>query len=322
VRPVLYHLAPLRDAMTDRLASIADLVDVHALDDAALVARARRDRIAVAFDLAGLTQGGRPVAFAARLAPRQIAWLGYATTGGIPAIDRRIVDAHTDPDGAEGFHVERLVRVASPFLRWRPGAPPGPPTEGRPFTFGSFNAAAKLNRALAARWARTVREVPGSRLLMKADGFDAASARERMIGWLHEAGLPAERVEIRPATRSHDEHLATYREVDVALDSFPYHGTTTTVEAISQGVPVVTLVGDRHAARVGRTLLDAVGLGGLATGDEAEFTRTAVTLANDRERLATLRRELPNRLASGPLGDARGLAADLETAIREAVTTA
>ena len=323
VRPVLYHLAPVRDEMTERLAGLAELVDIHALSDAELVARARRDRLAVAFDLAGLTQGGRPVAFAARLAPRQFAWLGYAATTGIAAIDRRIVDATTDPDGAEGFLVERPVRVAAPFVRWRADSPPPlPPTADRPFTFGSFNAAAKINRPLAARWAATAVAVPGSRLLLKAEGFDAASARERVAGWLREAGLAVERIEIRTATRTYDEHLATYREVDVALDTFPYHGTTTTVEAMSQGVPTVTRVGDRHASRVGLSLLGAVGLGELATAGEAEFTRAAVALANDAARRAELRRELPGRLASGPLGDARGLAAELEAAIRAAVATA
>lgn len=319
IRPVLYHLAPVRDAMTERLAAVAELVDVHALGDAELVARARRDRLAVAFDLAGLTQGSRPVAFAARLAPRQFTWLGYPATTGIPAVDRRLVDATTDPAGADGFHVERLVRVAAPFVRWVPDAPPQPPTGDRPFTFGSFNNAAKLNRGHVARFAAATLAVPGARLVLKAEGFDAASARERVGGWLVAAGLPRERCEIRPGTRTHDEHLATYREIDVALDSFPYHGTTTTVEALSQGVPVVTLVGDRHASRVGASLLAAVGLGELATTDEAGFVAAAARLAGERERRATLRRELPARIASGPLGDARGLAAELVAAIRAAV---
>lgn len=319
IRPVLYHLAPVRDAMTERLAAAAELVDVHALGDAELVARARRDRIAVAFDLAGLTQGSRPVAFAARLAPRQFAWLGYATTTGIPAIDRRIVDVATDPDGADGFHVERLVRVAGPFVRWVPDAAPLAPTAGRPFTFGSFNNGAKLNHGHVARFAAATLAVPDARLVLKAEGFDAASARDRVGGWLVAAGLSPARFEIRPGTRTHDEHLATYREIDVALDSFPYHGTTTTVEALSQGVPVVTLVGDRHASRVGASLLGAVGLGELAAANEADFVQAAALLAGDPARLAALRRELPSRIAAGPLGDARGLAAELVLAIRAAV---
>lgn len=309
VRPILYHLAPSRDAMTERLAKLADLVDVHALDDGTLVARARRDRLHVAVDLMGLTDGARPVAFAARLAPRQIAWLGYATTCGIPGVDLRVVDGLTDPEGADGFHVERLVRVTAPFVRWRADASVtvGPLSDeergARPFTFGSFNTVMKLNEPLVRRWAAAVIAVPGARLLLKAEGFSAASARERVLGWLADAGLARERVELRAETASYAEHVATYREVDVALDSFPYHGTTTTVEALSQGVPVVTLVGDRHASRVGLSLLSAVDLRELAATSDAEFVAAATALAHDRPRRDALRRELPGRIATGALGD-------------------
>ena len=321
VRPLAYMLSPHRDAVSARFAAAlgGDWIEAHALDPVGLVARARRDRLDVAVDLQGLTAGARLGEFACRLATVQATWLGYANTTGVPGIDLRIVDAITDPEGSEGAASERLVRVRAPFLRWVPDAPVAPRIEGRPFTFGCFAATERLNRPTASLFARATLAVPGSRLFLKSAGLAAESARRRVLGWLGEAGLPAGRVELRGRTETVAEHVALHGELDVALDTFPAHGTTTSVEALAQGVPVVTLAGDRHAARVGASLLAAVGLPELVASSPDGLVEAARRLAGDAERLAMLRRELPVRVATGPLGDARGLADELVRVFREAL---
>jgi len=323
IEAVLYHSSPILDATSERCRrAAAKFVEAAPLDDFQLLRQARLDRLDAAVDLSGPGFGSRLPAFAARIAPVQATWLGYPGSTGVPGVDLRFVDDRTDPDGAEAHATERLVRLPAPFLRWRAEHPATPRVAGGPFTFGGFNAAAKLNRETCRRWAEAVRAVPGSRLLLKAQGFRHASGRERVGGWLVEAGLAAERFTLRADLPDYAAHLAAYAEVDVALDTFPYHGTTTTVEALSQGVPTVSLVGDRHAARVGRTLLEAVGLGDLAVDSPEAFVAAAAGLAADAPRRAALREELPRRLADGPLGDARGLAAAIEAALASAAAEA
>ncbi len=323
IRPFAYMLSPQRDGRSARFAAMLgpDWVEAHALDAVGLVARARRDRLDVAVDLQGLTAGARLGEFACRMATVQATWLGYSNTTGVPGIDLRIVDAMTDPEGSESHASERLVRVAAPFIRWVADAPVVPRTTGRSFTFGCLSATERLNPAVARLFAGATLAVPGSRLLVKSPGLASAGARARWLGWLGEAGLAADRVELRGRTATVDEHVALHGAMDVALDTFPGNGTTTTVEALAQGVPVVTLAGDRHASRVGASLLAAVGLPELVASSAEGFVEAARRIAGDAERLATLRRELPGRIAAGPLGDARGLAGELTRVFREALAT-
>jgi predicted O-linked N-acetylglucosamine transferase (SPINDLY family) len=122
-------------------------------------------------------------------------------------------------------------------------------------------------------------------------------------------------VRIVPGTPAHAEHLAEYHDVDLALDTFPYTGTTTTCEALSMGVPVITRAGDRHAARVGASLLAALDLRELIAANENQYVEIARSLASNRAALATLRATLPERLASSTLCDAPAFARRFERAL-------
>jgi predicted O-linked N-acetylglucosamine transferase (SPINDLY family) len=159
--------------------------------------------------------------------------------------------------------------------------------------------------------------VPGSRLLLKGFGLAPGRGEERLRGWLEEAGVAPERLRVAPHIRHRAEHLALYAEVDIALDPFPYNGTTTTCEALWMGVPVLALRGDRHAARVSASILHRLRLDELVAESEADFLARAVGLAADPGRLADLRAGLRQRFLASPLADAAGLARDLEAAYRE-----
>jgi predicted O-linked N-acetylglucosamine transferase (SPINDLY family) len=236
--------------------------------------------------------------------------LGYPDTTGLDAIDARVTDLRCDPPGSEPFHTERLLHVATGMHVYRPpsGAPePAPPplaARGH-LTFGSFNNTAKMSERTIARWAAALTVVPTARMLLKFPTLADRETSERFRALFERHGIASERVELRGGTPSFAEHLAAHAEVDVMLDTFPYHGTTTTCEALWMGVPVVTLVGDRHAARVGLSLLDQVGLASFALEGEAEWLARVAELdtPEGRGELATLRATLRERMRASSLCD-------------------
>jgi predicted O-linked N-acetylglucosamine transferase (SPINDLY family) len=250
------------------------------------------------------------------MAPIQATYLGYPNTTGLRAMDYRLTDPIADPPGvAERFHTEKLVRFAS--TAWAYAPPPDSPTPARisgddPVIFGSFNALAKLNEATLRLWREILEAVPGSRLLLK-------SASDALPGWsrhLVAAGFPADRVKLMAPSKSVAEHLAEYARIDVALDPFPYNGTTTTCEALWMGVPVVALAGDRHAARVGASLLTALGRTEWIASSATDYVRIAARLASDRGGRAGLRSELRNDMSRSPLLDHPAQAARFGDALR------
>lgn len=312
------------DDISHRLRAMVDRwIDARGVDDTALVGLLRRERVDVLVELNGHTQGARPGVIAARAAPVQLTYLGYPDRTGVPNVDGRIVDAWTDPAGAErgGPGMEPLIRLPRCFLAYSPpAAAPAPRlgVPGEPVTFGSFNALAKLGPATLRLCGRVLAAVPGSRLVLKNRGLDHPGVAARVLDALAAHGVAAERVELIGWQARAADHWSTYARVDVALDPYPYHGTTTTCEALWMGVPVVSRVGGHHAARVGASLLHTVGLDDLAATDDEAYVAAAAGLARDAERRATLRRELRDRVAAGPLGDGAGLARALESVYRSA----
>ena len=307
---VVYSASPKRDEVTRRLEAYpAAWRWVADLDAAGLDAAIRADDLDVLVELSGLTVGQRLDGLVRRPARVQATYLGYPNTTGCRFIDARFVDSLTDPPGAEALHVERLERLESCFLCFKPG-PETPAVRPRdpasPLTFGCFGAVSKYNESTLYAWARVLAAVPGSRLLLKARGLREERARDDVRQRLRMYGVAPDRVDIRGPLDDTTEHLAAYHDVDLALDTFPYHGTTTTCEAMLMGVPTVTRVGDRHAARVGLSLNSAVGLRDLCADDEGGYVAAAIALAQDRARLADLRGTLRDRLLASPLGDGPG----------------
>lgn len=310
------------DAVTDRLAGLADhWRPVCGLSDEALAELVREDRIDILVDLAGHTAQNRLLAFARKPAPIQVNWLGYPNTTGLRTMDYRITDARADPPGwNEHLHTERLARLPEVFLCYRPPgeAPePGELDKAGEICFGAAHSMAKLNPPLLGLWARLLARVPRSRLLLKAPALADCATRERTLTMLEQAGIARGRVELASPTESFRDHLAFYQRIGVALDAFPYHGTTTTCEALWMGVPVVSLAGRAHVSRVGSSLLAAVGLAELVADTPEAYVETAAALAADAARLAEMRKQLRARVAEGPLGDAARFTRRLEAAYRE-----
>jgi len=324
-----YANHPDADAITKRLRQKADhWREIALLEDDAVLETIDRDEIDVLVDLAGHTSHNRLGLFARRAAPLQANWLGYPNTTGLETMDLRITDEIVDPPGRDDErHTERLVRIAGGFLAYRApaGLPDASETAGAgdgPIRFGCFNNAAKLSDATLALWAELLRTVPDSLLILRALQLVDDGARSRLRNRLRDHGVPDERALFSDYARTHREGIAGYREIDIALDPFPYNGTTTTCEALWMGVPVVALAGDRHAARVGASILTHVGLPELVARDASDYLRIAASLADDRLRLRDLRHELRPRFAASPLADGSRLARQFEETFGQAVQAA
>ena len=319
----LYHDHPRVDAMSERLrAHAVQWRHFAGLSHAAVEAAIRADAPDVLVDLAGHTGLNRLPLFARRLAPVQLTYLGYPNTTGLREMDYRFVDAVTDPEGeADAYHTERLVRFAPTAWSYAPPAAapdcaPPPCVASGTVTFGCFNNFSKVNDTTLRAWSQILAAVPGARLLLKAQGLDepasAAKLRTRLAG----LGIDGSRVELLGRTAGLAAHLASYARMDIALDTFPYHGTTTTCEALWMGCPVVTLPGDRHASRVGASLLTAVDRTRWIARDWADYVRIAAELAADREGLARERRDLRDALSRSALLDHAGQGARFGAAVR------
>ena len=285
------------------------------------------DQLDVLVELSGHTEGSRLEVCALKPAPIQVTYLGYPSTTGLKTIDYRLTDAWADPVGlTEAYHCETLMRIPdcgwcyAPPLRAAQAFADAPPVDRHGYaTFGSFNNIAKFNAPLCELWIDVLRQVPDSRLRLKAKAFFDP---EILLEWetrFTRAGIARERLLFMPHKLRSQDHLAVYNDVDIALDSYPYHGTTTTCEALAAGVPVVSLAGSSHVARVGVSLLNAVGLSDLVAEQRDDYVAIAVKLAADRERLRRLRTTLGERMKTSVLGDPVGFTRKLETCFRQMV---
>ncbi len=321
--PIVYNLCDRPDHPTlPRYRAAAALVrDVAGIANDALAALIHADAVDVLVDGAGFASPGlRFLALARRPAPVQLHYPAMSTTG-LAAVDGVVVDDRTLPPEWDGDLCERAVRLPCAYhctpLWPLPERAEDPPCAARGFvTFGSFNTANKIGDATLAAWAALLDRVPNARLLLKASDLRPTVAEALRATLSGRFGLAPDRLEIRPPTRGYQEHMACYNAVDIHLDSFPYTGVTTSVEAMLMGVPVVSLAGRRILDRYGACLLAAVGLPELIAESVEAYVDIAAALARDRARLTALRQTLPDRLRRSPVMDADAFTASMEDAYR------
>ncbi len=313
-----------QDATTQRMKGYVNVWrDIASHDLAEIVKLIRTDGIDILVDLSGHTAPRLLHVMSARPAPVQVTGLGYPATTGLSSIDYRLTDSIADPPGqSDRWHTERLVRLDPCGWCYGPpkDAPPiaPPPSVVNGFvTFGSFNLLAKMGPRVIELWSQILKEVSGSRLLLKAQSFSDEPTRQRVLEAFGNAGIESHRIELLPRTEGTAQHLSLYNRLDIALDPFPYNGTTTTCEALWMGVPVITLEGTSHASRVGASLVHAAGLSDLIGHSPEQYVRIAAELAADRDRLASLRASMRERLEASPLRDEINYTQRLESAYRQ-----
>lgn len=288
------------------------------LSDYEMAERMRQDNLHIAVDLVGHLGGDRAGVLARRPAPIQMSYLHVGPSGN-PGLDYALVDRFLVPKGKEDSMTEACVRLPCVHLfeMLLPLPPSGPcPAEatGQPVTFGSFNNLAKVTNETLALWSAALLAVPKSRLILKNRGFASADVRCRVSGSFEARGVDPSRIEYHAYSKGFAEHAALLNQVDIALDPTPYVGIITTCEAHLMGIPVLSMPGESVVSGYARSIAHQVGLGDLMVGNPEAFAAKALELAEDWERRAALRRDLPDQFRHSKLGDAKAFADTLSTA--------
>ena len=283
----------------------------------------RKDKIDILVDLTGHMANNRLTMFSLKPSPIQVTWLGYPNTTGLAAMDYRLADDITDPEGdTDKHHSEKIFRIPDGFLCFRPPEVTpkivNPPCkENKYITFGSFNNIAKLSRVTIDNWAKVLHATPNSRLFLKALALSSQTAKESIYHSFEKLGISRDRIDLAPRVTSTEEHLSLYRKIDIALDTFPYNGTTTTFEALWMGVPVISLMGQRHASRVGSSILLRLNLNEFVAANPSEFIHLAWSLASNEAKLIVLRHSLQKVLKDSSFLNYDYFASRMEKCYRE-----
>ena len=312
--------------------------DVARTTPNALIATIRADSLDVLIEMGGHTGGARLEVLREPVATMHLGYLGYPAPWGTPRLDARISDSlceafETDNSDASSAdeHVrqstgERRLLIEPPFVCYRPGSeqdfPLSLPQNKRslegPFVFACFSNLAKIGAEVLQTWGVILNACPQAVLWFRGRGFEDISAKQRITESLLDAGGEAEQVRFLDFVSAREKRLEVYADVDLILDCFPYNGTTTTCEALACGVPVLTVKGNRHVARVGESLLNAVGLSDdFVATDAADYARRAVGFTDNREQLDRVKSQLRRVRDWTRLFDSENFASRFRSALRK-----
>ena len=309
------------DSTTEQLKNKFDYYrNIRGINDKSVADLIEQDQIDILVDLAGHTGDSRLHVLAYKPAPLQVTWLGYPDTTGMSQIDYRLTDSIADPVGSQKFYTEKLIYLPNGFLCFSPCetlpavADLSSNRNGR-ITFGSFNISRKINSSVVELWSRILKSVPNSDLLLKFKSGRDDEIRQIFLRQFEAHGINPERITISGWLPS-PAHLQLYNHIDIALDTYPYNGTTTTCQALSMSVPVISLSGDQHMSRVGRSLLSRLGLEFFAASTPDEYVSKAVALAAKPDALAKIRETMRDKMAASTLCNKSLFARNIEQAYR------
>lgn len=279
------------------------------------------DQIDILIDLAGHTSHRAMALFAKRMAPVQVSYLGYPGSTGVPNMDWIIADAIVAPTAQANQFTERVMHLPQTVFCYAPEADHPIPdfsdeALSRPLTFGSFNNVPKLTPDTIALWARVMSVTSESRLILKAPSFQDKTVVARYQDMFSKEGIVADRISFRGPCGL-DEMMQEYGDIDIGLDPLHYGGGTTTLQAMWMGVPVLTLKGDKFAARMGASFMQAAGLDQFVSRNSDGFVKNALAVTGDRLALNALKRGLRDRLLRYPAWDAQLFAEDFSGGLRD-----
>ncbi len=293
--------------------------DITGLSNADAARRIEECRLDILIDLNAFSEVSRLAVMALQPAPIQVAWFNMFATSGMDCFDYLIGDEQVIPPEEEKFYSEKILRLPCCYLTFEvsypvPDVSDSPALKAGDLTFGCLASQYKITPQVVETWSEILRRSPGARLLLKNSTLGHPANRQALLQRFEQCGVPMERIEIQGPCE-HFEYLAAYGSIDIALDTFPYNGGTTTSEALWQGVPVLSFRGDRWAARQSASILHAAGLGEFIAEDREDYIRRAVALAQSPDspgRLADLRRNMRTRLTRSSLCDTAALARAME----------
>jgi protein O-GlcNAc transferase len=317
VETFCYYNNNVVDTTTKRLMTACDhWRSIFGISDQKVINIIKDDKINILVDLSGHTAGNRLLVFIQKPSPVQVTWLGYPNTTGLSTIDYRLTDIIADPIGeADELHSETLLRLPNGFQCYQgnddiPVDTELPQKRGKQITFGSFNNMIKITPIVIKTWSKILHSVPTSRLVLKLQKLNNNTLYYHDL--FIQEGISKERIEFYQPSPSIEEHLSLYNTIDIGLDPFPFNGATSTCEALWMGVPVITLLGDRHVARVGASILTNIGLEDFIAQDINGYIKLAVEMSANLKYLMEIRTSLRERMKNAPLCDGLSFAKDFE----------
>lgn len=299
-----------------------DWKNIGGISDEATAQLIHADGIHILIDVSGHSSHNRLPLFAWKPAPIQISWLGYLASTGVEAIDYILSDPYSILAGDEKNFTESIWRMPESCICFTPPnkslevAELPALTQGL-ITFGSFNNLTKVSDAVISLWSLVLHNVPGSRLFLKASQLNEQAICARTIKRFAEHRIGVDRLILAGTVPDPIEHLATYSKIDIALDTFPYPGVTTSVEALWMGVPVLTLQGDGILARAGESININAGLSEWIAADEVDYVNKALAFTRNPVQLSQLRKQLRAKVLMSPLFDSVSFAKHFEDALWE-----
>jgi predicted O-linked N-acetylglucosamine transferase (SPINDLY family) len=320
---IAYSTNPVEDQVTLDLKSKFDQwVQLSELSDAAAAETIHTDGIDILVDISGHTSGNRLPIFAMAPAPVQISWLGYPATTGVHLINWIVSDPYASLDGDVQCFCEKIWKLPFSSICFSPIAQSPdcgelPLLSNGYITFGSFNNLPKLNDEVIYVWSKILKKIPNAQLYLKniqlTDQGVAASVFKRFS----REGISADRLILKETVLAIEDHLKEYQKIDIALDTFPYPGVTTSIEAMWMGVPVVTMKGNGNILRIGESISQNAGLSNWIASDVEDYVAKACDFSKDKAILADLRKHLRDKLLQSALLDAAKFSKDFECALVE-----
>ena len=312
------------DQITESIKALCDVWrDSSKQTDQELAAQIGADQIDILIDLNGHTGGNRLAVFSKHIAPIQVSWLAYPSTTGLKSIAYRITDEIADPKGLnDDFFSEKLLRLPNGFLCYQPleSAPKvtkKKSTKKTAIRFGSFNNLAKISSQTFDAWAAAMHAVPNSTLYLKRQQLIHQNARQHVIDEFKQRGIKEDRLILKTSKAKIEQHLDEYNKIDIAFDSTPYSGTTTTLEALWMGVPVISLIGNTHASRVSASILNRLDLNNLICRDIQEFAQQAKELSDNTTLRAKLNSNLRSTMSKSSLMNEKQFTQEFTGALRK-----
>ena len=287
-----------------------------------LKSQIQEDNIDILFDLSAHTGDNRLDTFVLKPAPIQISYCGYPNSSGVRSMDYRITDTFCDSEKSQKYYTEKFIFMDKCFLAYTPsmGINNIPEITEQPcnkngyVTFGSFNRFNKINDMVIGVWEKILKAAPTARFVIKTKEFLTPKIHDQFLNTFKDKSV-LDRVTIMPYSDTYGDHLPDYNKMDIALDTFPYSGTTTSCESLMMGVPELTLfdnVRHYHSQNVTSSLMKNCGLDDYVTYSQEEYINKAVWFANNYGKLSNLKKEVRDAFVNGPICDYKSFVNEFE----------
>ena len=304
---------------------ISDLVfktiDISKLSNLNALNKIREENLDIIIDVMGYTSRNRIGLFKNRVAKKQVLWMGYCNTTGLKNMDYIIADPNLIYKDEKNYYAEQVLYLPEiwnthcGFDFERKENPP-PLLKNNYITFGSFNNPAKINKDVIFCWSKILKEIENSKLIIKCS--NDKKKLDRIESLMEKNGV-LDSVILHKRFEDKKDHLNLYNEVDIALDTFPYNGVTTSFEAIWMGVPVITMAGYNFNSRCGESINKNLNMEQLIAKNEDDYVSKAVSLSTDRDKFLNIRKSIFLDAIDSPLFNKKRFAENFFNSLREII---